>query len=53
MASLQVGVTESEAMLAPLFDVAHLVFFMMLEEVALAEEVVAPVLVSAHLAHLR
>ena len=38
-------------MLAPVFDAAHLVLLMMLEQVALAEEVVAPILVTTHLAN--
>ena len=53
MAGLQVGVAESEAVLAPLFDIGDLVSLLVLEEVALAQEIVGPVLVTTHLAHLR
>ena len=53
MAGLQVGVAESEAVLAPLFDIRDLVGLLVLEEVALAQEIVGPVLVTSHLADLR
>lgn len=49
---LEVRVGQSEAVLAPIFHMSVLVLFLVLKEVALAQEVVCPELVAAHFAHL-
>ena len=44
---------ESKAVFTPLLYIANLVSLMVLKQIALAEEVIAPVLVAAHFTDLR
>ena len=50
---LEVGMTQSEAMLAPLFDLLNLVRLLVLKQIALRQEVVGPKFIATHLTHLR
>ena len=53
MARLQVCVAEVEAMLTPFLNISDLLALLMLEQIALAQEVVGPDLITSHLADKR
>ena len=53
MTRLEIRVAESKAVFTPFLYIANLLSLMVLKQIALAEEVTAPVLVAAYTADLR